>query len=74
MMIEYGEELKKQDEIQNKMFEIEKSYMKKEEIIELLNNIDFVSVKKCDLELITGFICDGSTGEVKSLTKNIEID
>lgn len=74
MMIEYGEELKNQDIIQNKMFEIEKSYMKKEEIIELLNNIDFVLVKKCDLELITGFICDGSTGEIKPLTKNIEID
>lgn len=73
-MIEYGEELKNQDIIQNKMFEIEKSYMKKEEIIELLNNIDFVLVKKCDLELITGFICDGSTGEIKPLTKNIEID
>lgn len=73
-MIEYEAKIKEQSEAQQKIFEIEKSYIKKEELINLLNNIDFIGVKKCDLELITGFIADFSSGEVKPLTKNIEID
>ena len=53
-----NDEIQKTNEIQNKMFEIEKSYLTKEELINMLNNIDFVRVEECDLKLITGFICD----------------
>ena len=64
---------KKTNKIQNKIFEIEKSYLTKEELINMLNNIDFVRVEKCDLKLITGFICDYAEDEVRRLSKRIEL-
>ena len=69
-----NDEIQKTNEIQDKMFEIEKSYLTKEELINMLNNIDFVRVEKCDLKLITGFICDYAEGEVKPLSKRIELN
>lgn len=69
-----NDEIQKTNEIQNKMFEIEKSYLTKEELINMLNNIDFVRVEKCDLKLITGFICNYAEGEVRPLSKNIELN
>ncbi|MDD7757757.1 MAG: hypothetical protein PUJ51_25205 [Clostridiales bacterium] len=68
-----NDEIQKTNEIQNKMFEIEKSYLTKEEFINMLNNIDFVRVERCDLNLITGFICDYAEGEVRPLSKRIEL-
>ena len=61
------------EDFKTKISEIEKSYLTKEEFINILNNIDFLSVKCCDLQIITGFIVDFQTGEVKPLTKNIEL-
>lgn len=69
-----NDEIQKTNEIQNKMFEIEKLYLTKEELINMLNNIDFVRVEKCDLKLITGFICDYAEGEVRPLSKRIELN
>ena len=69
-----NDEIQKTNEIQNKMFEIEKSYLTKEELINMLNNIDFVRVEKCDLKLITGFICGYAEGEVRPLSKRIELN
>ena len=68
-----NDEIQKPNEIQNKMFEIEKSYLTKEEFINMLNNIDFVRVESCDLKLITSFICDYVKGEVRPLSKRIEL-
>ena len=73
-MIKTKEKIEKQSEIENKIFEIKKSYVSKAEFIEIINNIEFESIKKCELELITWIIADFETGEVKPLTKNIEID
>ena len=69
-----NDEIQKTNEIQNKMFEIEKSYLTKEELINMLNNIDFVRVEKCDLKLITGFIYDYAESEVRPLSKSIELN
>ncbi len=73
-MIETKEQIEKQSETENKIFEIKKSYMSKAEFIEIINNIEFELVKKCELELITGIIANFENGETKTLTKNIEID
>lgn len=62
------------EELDTKKFEIEKSYMSKEEFINLLLSIDFERIKECSLELITGFIVNLETKEIKPLTKNIDID
>ena len=61
-------------EVENKKYEIEKNYLTKEELINMLNNIDFISVKKCEIELITGFIINCEENNIRPLTKNIEID
>lgn len=61
-------------ELETKKCEIEKSYLTKEELINMLNNIDFVSVRKCEIELITGFIINCEDNNIRPLTKNIEID
>ena len=61
-------------EVETKKYEIEKSYLTKEELINMLNNIDFISVKKCEIELITGFIINCEENNIRPLTKNIEID
>lgn len=38
-----------------KLENIRKSYVTKEELLKLINDIDFILVNSCDLELITGF-------------------
>ena len=68
-----NDEIQKTNKIQNKMFEIEKLYLTKEEFINMLNNIDFVREERCDLKLITSFICDYAAGEVRPLSKRIEL-
>lgn len=62
------------NDLENKKFEVEKSYLTKEEFINMLNNIDFDNVKECSLELITGFIINCETKEIRPLTKNININ
>ena len=61
-------------ELDTKKYEIEKSYLSKEEFINIINNIDFIGVKRCEIGLITGFIIDCENNDIKPLTKNIEID
>lgn len=61
-------------DLETKKFEIAKSYLTKEEFINILNSIDFESIKECRLELITGFIINFETNDIKPLTKNVEID
>lgn len=66
------------EQIDNNFFEECKckldSYMSKEELLSIINNIDFMKVKFANLELITGCITDNKTKEFKILSKNITID
>ena len=50
------------------------SYLTKEELINILQTIDFKLVKCADLELITSIIYNAETKEYKPLYKNIRID
>ena len=61
-------------DLKTKITEIEKLYLTKEEFINIINNIDFLSIKCCELHVITGFIVDLEKDEVKPLTKNIELN
>lgn len=54
--------------------EIKKSYISKEKFIEMINSIDFVSIKYCNIDFLTGIIVDGKSGEVKRLSYNITIE
>ena len=60
--------------LETKKFEIEKSYLTKEEFINMINSINFERIKECDLKLITGYIINYETNDIKPLTKNIDID
>lgn len=50
---------------------IKKSYISKEKFIEMLNSMDFVAIKYCNIDFLTGIIGDGKTGEIKELGYNI---
>lgn len=54
--------------------EIKKSYISKEKFIEMINSIDFVAIKYCNIDFLTGIIADGKTGEIKKLSYNITIE
>ena len=60
-------------DVKEKEFLIEKSYLTKEELIEILQKIDFSNVNNASLDLITGFIINDE-GDIKSLSKRIEIN
>lgn len=62
------------EDLKAKKFEMEKSYITKEEFLNILNSIEFESIKYCRIELVTGFIINIETNEIKPLTKNIDID
>ena len=49
------------------------SYIKKEELMNMLENIDFIAVREADLSLITGFIATEDE-IIKPLCKTIRID
>ena len=57
--------------------ETRKAYMSKNELIEMLTNIEFICVRSCDLELITGFKIkpkkDSDESFYESLYKSIKI-
>lgn len=61
-------------ELETKKFEIEKSYLTKEEFMNIVNSIDFISIKECNIEIITGFIVDCEKNTIQPLTKNININ
>ena len=48
---------------------IEKSYVTKEELLKILETLDFICVESCDLFLITGFIRT-EDGKITSLYKD----
>ena len=60
-------------DLQTKKYEIEKSYISKEEFINIINNIEFIGINKCDMELVTGCIIDTENKEIKPVYKSIEI-
>ena len=64
----------KEQDIENNVESRINSYLTKEEFINILNSIEFESIKQCRIELITGFIVNLETAEIKPLTKNIDID
>ena len=51
----------------------ENSYMTKEELLTILEKIDFIAVERCSVELITGYIYDASEDEITTRTKSINI-
>ena len=61
------------NDLETKKYEIEKSYLSKEEFINIINNVDFIGVSKCNLELVTGCIIDIEEKEIKPLYKTLEI-
>lgn len=70
-----NEEVKTESfELETKNFEIEKSYLTKEEFTNMLNFIDFISIKECHIEMITGFIVNIEKNSIQPLTKNIDIN
>lgn len=55
-----------------KIAEIEKSYISKEEFIDMITRIDFLAVRNCDMSLLTGFLLQ-EDGNIRELSKRIEI-
>ena len=53
--------------------ECSESYFTKEEFMNFLNNTDFKYIKKCYLELITGFRYFVDEDSIKELYKTIDI-
>lgn len=50
------------------------SYLKKDEFIKLIEQIDFEKIQSCEIRCITGVIYDCKDLSCKILTKNINID
>lgn len=65
-------ENKKRIDKDTELFKIQKSYVTKEEFLQMLNLIDFQAVITARLELLTGVII--TEEEIKKLHKNIDID
>ena len=66
------EQQEETDFVSESKFELE-SYMKKDELLKIVNDMDFIGVKQCNMYLITGFIVNGKNKEFKVLTKNVSI-
>lgn len=72
----YNDELSFDDE-RNNLDEIKKSYMSKDEFIEILSKIEFLCIKEVTIELITGFkyiIDDKGNKTIRPLNKTININ
>ena len=50
------------------------SYMSKEELLTILEKINFKAVESCSIYLITDFIYDSSDDKITTRTKNININ
>ena len=50
------------------------SYMSKEELLTILEKINFKAVESCNIDLITDFIYDESNDKIETRTKNININ
>ena len=62
------------EEIKIQQKKVETSYITKEEFIALIQTINFIAVKECDIDFITDFLANFETGEMKPLTKNIRLN
>ena len=67
------EQQEETDFLSESKFKLE-SYLKKDELLKILNDMDFIGVKECNMYLITGFIINAKNKEFKVLTKNVSID
>lgn len=54
-----------------KILEIQKSYISKEEFIDIISRIDFLAVRSCEISLLTGFL--QKDDDIRELSKRIEI-
>lgn len=54
-----------------RIIEMQKSYISKEEFIDMISRIDFLAVRRCDMSLLTGFL--QVDDNIKELSKQIEI-
>lgn len=54
-----------------KINEVQKSYISKEEFIDIISRIDFLAVRNCEISLLTGFL--NTDDNIKELSKRIEI-
>lgn len=59
--------------IKERLKATEYSYMTKEELLTILEKIDFIAVERCNVELITGYIYDASEDKITTRTKTINI-
>lgn len=50
------------------------SYMSKEELLTILEKMNFKAVESCSIYLITDFIYDSSDDKITTRTKNIDIN
>ena len=66
-------ETKKRIDKDDELFKIQKSYVTKEEFIQMLSLIEFQAVISARLELLTGVIITKDE-EIRKLYKNIDID
>ena len=67
------EEIKNRNFINECQWKVD-SYLTKDELIAILNNISFKAIKRADLELITSHIISENQETLQLLTKNISID
>lgn len=68
-----NKEIKNRDFINEFKWKVD-SYLTKDELIAILNNISFKAIKRADLELITSYIIGENQETLQLLTKNISID
>ena len=54
--------------------EAKKSYITKEEFINIINTLEFGAIKNAEINFITGFIYDKKDEAVRPLSKRIEIN
>lgn len=50
------------------------SYMSKDELLAILEKIDFKAIESCNLSLITDVVYNSSTDKIETRTKSISID
>lgn len=50
------------------------SYMSKEELLIILEKINFKAIESCNLDLITDFVYNASEDKIERRTKNISIN
>lgn len=70
--LDNGKKLREDTKKYWQLYQIQKSYLSKEEFIKMIEMIDFVGIKKAYIELLTGVIYKDD--ETKALSKTIDIN